>query len=295
MVRTSEDTGVPVMLLENCCYGETELTLQNMIRKGVFGTIVHCAGAYSHDLRDEIGNGDMNRHYRQAHFMHRNGELYPTHELGPIANYLNINRGNRMLSLTSMASKACGMHEWLEKHRPDSPLAKSVFNEGDVVTTLIKCAGGETIQLTHDCTLPRPYSRGGVIRGTKGMWMEDGRSIFLEGITPEDPTYWTHRAEPDKKYMEEYRHPLWREYREFGVRGNHDGMDYLVLRAFVESVQNQSEPPIDVYDAASWLSITCLTEASIATGSAPVAIPDFTAGRWCLPRKNPARAPFDLD
>ena len=295
MVRTSEETGVPVMLLENCCYGETELTLQNMIRKGVFGTIVHCAGAYSHDLRDEIGNGDMNRHYRQAHFMHRNGELYPTHELGPIANYLNINRGNRMLSLTSMASKACGMHEWLEKHRPDSPLAKSVFNEGDVVTTLIKCAGGETIQLTHDCTLPRPYSRGGVIRGTKGMWMEDGRSIFLEGITPEDPTYWTHRAEPDKKYMEEYRHPLWREYREFGVRGNHDGMDYLVLRAFVESVQNQSEPPIDVYDAASWLSITCLTEASIATGSAPVAIPDFTTGRWCLPRKNPARAPFDLD
>ena len=103
LVRASEETGIPVMLLENCCYGETELTLLNMIRQGVFGEIVHCAGSYAHDLRDEIGNGDINRHYRQAHFLHRNGELYPTHELGPIANILNINRGNRMLTLTSMA------------------------------------------------------------------------------------------------------------------------------------------------------------------------------------------------
>ena len=179
LVRASEETGIPVMMLENCCYGETELTLQNMIRQNVFGTIVHCAGAYSHDLRDEIGNGDINRHYRQRHFMRRNAELYPTHELGPIANYLNINRGNRMLTLTSMASKACGLHEWLQEHRPDSPLANAIIHEGDIVTTMIRCANGETILLTHDCTLPRPYSRGGVIRGTKGMWMEDGRAIYL--------------------------------------------------------------------------------------------------------------------
>ena len=294
LVQTSEETGVPVMFLENCCFGETELTLLKMVHEGLFGTLVHCAGAYSHDLRDEIGNGDVNRHYRQAHFRHRNGELYPTHELGPIANYLNINRGNRMLMLTSMASKACGMREWLEKHRPESELSRAVFNEGDIVNTLIKCANGETILLTHDCSLPRAYSRGGVIRGTKGMWMEDGRSIFLEGITPEDPTFWTHRAESDQKYMEQYRHPLWREYREFGVRGNHDGMDYLTLRAFVESVQNHTEPPIDVYDAASWMSITVLSENSIAAGSMPVAIPDFTSGKWCLNRKNPAREPFEI-
>lgn len=294
LVRASEETGIPVMMLENCCYGETELTLQNMIRQNVFGTIVHCAGAYSHDLRDEIGNGDIKRHYRQRHFMHRNAELYPTHELGPIANYLNINRGNRMLTLTSMASKACGLHEWLQEHRPDSPLANAVIHEGDIVTTMIRCANGETILLTHDCTLPRPYSRGGVIRGTKGMWMEDGRSVYLEGRTAHDPSDWAHRAESDAKYMEEFRHPLWREYREFGVRGNHDGMDYLVLRAFVESVQNQTEPPIDVYDAASWMCITALSEESIALGSQPVSIPDFTNGRWCESRKNPARAEFDL-
>ena len=292
LVRASEETGIPVMLLENCCYGETELTILHMIHEGVFGEIVHCAGSYAHDLRDEIGNGDVNRHYRQAHFMHRNGELYPTHELGPIANILNINRGNRMVTLTSMASKARGMHEWLQQHRPDSPLADAVFNEGDVVTTLIRCANGETILLSHDCTLPRFYSRGGVVRGTKGMWMEDGRFIYLDGITP--VSGWDHRPESDEKYMEQYRHPLWKDYREFGVRGQHDGMDYLVLRAFIESVQNQTEPPIDVYDAAAWMAITALSEESIAQGGAPVSIPDFTSGRWCLPRRNPAREDFEI-
>ncbi len=294
LVRVSEETGIPVMLLENCCYGSSELTLLNMIRKNVFGTVVHCAGAYAHDLRDEIGNGDISRHYRQRHFLNRNAELYPTHELGPICNYLNINRGNRMVTLTSMASKACGLHEWLQEHRPGTDLASAQVNEGDIVTTMIRCANGETILLTHDCTLPRPYSRGGVIRGTKGMWMEDGRAIFLEGITANDDHSWAHKAESDEKYMAEYEHPLWKEYREAGVRGGHDGMDYLVLRAFVESVQNETEPPIDVYDAASWMSITALSEESIAKGSMPVAIPDFTSGRWYNKRENPNRAEFEI-
>ena len=294
MVRASEETGVPVMLLENCCYGEKELTLLHMIHEGVFGTVVHCAGAYSHDLRTEIGNGDITRHYRQRHCLARNGELYPTHELGPIANYLDLNRGNRMTCLTSMASKACGLHEWMKTHRQDRPdLLNAHVNEGDVVTTLIKCASGETIQLTHDCTLPRFYSRGGVIRGTKGMWMEDGRFIFLDGVTPVEEGDWEHRPESDAKYMEKYMHPLWREYQAFGIRGDHDGMDYLVLRAFIESVQNSTEPPIDVYDAAAWMSITPLSEASIASGSAPVAIPDFTGGRWITSRRSPAREDFE--
>ena len=295
LVRASERANIPVMMLENCCYGDTEMTLLHMLHEGLFGTVVHCAGAYSHDLRDEIGSGDVNRHYRQRHFLHRNGELYPTHELGPIANYLNINRGNRMISLTSMASKACGLHEWLAVHRQDSPeLVNAQVNQGDIVTTLIKCANGETIQLTHDCTLPRFYSRGGVIRGTKGMWMEDGRMIYLEGRTPVDPKDWAHRPESDAKYMQEYLHPLWREYRDFGVRGNHDGMDYLVLRAFIESVQDQTDPPIDVYDAAAWMSVTALSEASIAAGSMPVAIPDFTGGKWVLPRSRPSRRDFEI-
>ncbi len=117
MVRASEETGLPCMMLENCCYGLEEMTLLNMVKKGLFGELVHCQGGYQHDLRDEIGNGDVNRHYRQQNFLHRNGELYPTHELGPIAKYLDLNRGNRMLSLVSMASKAAGLHAWLAEHR----------------------------------------------------------------------------------------------------------------------------------------------------------------------------------
>ena len=279
LVRTSEKTGVPAMLLENCCYGEEEMALLNMIKQDVFGELVHCRGGYQHDLRDEIGNGDVIRHYRQDNFIHRNGELYPTHELGPIAKYLNLNRGNRMLSLVSMSSKAIGEHAWAAKHRADAPLASAKFNQGDVVTTMIRFANGETIMLTHDCTLPRPYSRGGYVQGLKGLWMEDNRSIYLEDRTPVRPNG-EHCFESDKPYMEEYRHPLWREYKEFGLRGGHGGMDYLVIRAFIESIQSGRAFPIDVYDAASWMAVTCLSEQSIAMGSMPVPVPDFTDGRW---------------
>ena len=280
LVRTSESTGKPVMLLENCCYNDVEMALLNMVRQGVFGELVHCRGGYHHDLRDEIGLGDVNRHYRQDHFLHRNGELYPTHELGPIASYLNLNRGNRMLSLTSMASKAIGQHKWMQRNREGSTLQKARFHQGDVVTTMISCANGETIMLTHDCTLPRPYSRGGWVQGERGMWMEDGHGIYLEDEQQSDQPSWAHAFVSDKPYLEKYEHPLWKEYREFGLRGGHGGMDYLVLRAFVESIQQGVDFPIDVYDTASWMAITCLSEESIAKGSAPVAIPDFTHGLW---------------
>ena len=293
LVRVSESTGVPLMLLENCCYNKEEMTLLNMIKQGVFGEMIHCRGGYQHDLREEIGMGDINRHYRQDHFMHRNAELYPTHELGPIAQYLNINRGNRMLSLVSMASKAVGQHAWMEKNRADSPLAQARFNEGDIVTTMIKCANGETIMLTHDCTLPRPYSRGGYVQGSKGLWQEDGRFIYLEDRTQPGP-HGEHNFESDKAYMDEYLHPLWKEYEEFGLRGGHGGMDFLTLRAFVESLQKGVPFPIDVYDAAAWMAITCLSEQSIALASMPVEIPDFTGGRWIKRESRPGDI-FSLD
>ena len=293
LVRVSEQTGKGVMLLENCCYNDVEMAVLNMIKQGVFGELVHCRGGYQHDLRDEIGLGDVNRHYRQDNFMHRNGELYPTHELGPIAEYLNLNHGNRMLTLVSMASKAVGEHAWLQKNRPDTELANARFNEGDIVTTMISCANGETIMLTHDCTLPRPYSRGGYVQGTKGMWMEDGHGIYLEDDAHEGGTY-AHRFSPDKEMLEKYEHPLWKEYREFGLRGGHGGMDYLCLRAFVESIQKNVKFPIDVYDTAAWMAITCLSEESIQKGSAPVAIPDFTSGRWMQKQDRPGDM-FSLD
>ena len=282
LVRTSEKTGVPMMLLENCCYNDVEMALLRMIREGVFGELVHCGGGYRHDLRDEVGEGDINRHYRQDNFMNRNGELYPTHELGPIAEYLNLNHGNRMTMLVSMASKAVGEHQWLMKNRGDAPeLQNTVFTQGDIVTTMIKCAHGETIVLTHDCTLPRPYSRDGYVQGTKGVWEEEGRSIYLEDACTK-PHHW----DDDRETLAKYEHPLWKEYREYGLRGGHGGMDYLVLRAFIESIQKKKPFPIDVYDAASWMAVTCLSEQSIAMGSMPVPVPDFTDGRWM---KRPAR------
>ena len=293
LVRVSEETGKGVMMLENCCYNDVEMALLNMIKKNVFGELVHCRGGYQHDLRDEIGDGDINRHYRQDNFMHRCGELYPTHELGPIATYLNLNRGNRMLTLVSMASKAVGEHEWLQKNRPDTALAKANFRQGDIVTTMISCANGETIMLTHDCTLPRPYSRGGYVQGTKGVWMEDGHGIYLEDDAHEGGTY-AHKFSPDKEMLQKYEHPLWKEYREFGLRGGHGGMDYLCLRAFVESIQKNVKFPIDVYDTAAWMAITCLSEESIQKGSAPVAIPDFTSGRWMQKQDRPGDM-FSLD
>jgi hypothetical protein len=293
LVRVSEAAGLPCMMLENCCYGQTELTLLNMVRRGLFGEIVHCQGGYQHDLRDEIGEGDISRHYRQENFLRRNGELYPTHELGPIAKYINLNRGNRMLSLVSMASKAAGLKTWLDEHRPGSPLAAQI-NQGDIVTTMIKCANGETILLTHDCTLPRPYSRGGRVQGTRGIWTEDNRSIFLEGHSPVYPNDWTHRWEADKAYFERYKHPLWQAYEEFGLRGGHGGMDYLVLRAFIESVQERKAPPIDVYDTASWMVVTALSEQSVAMGGMPVPVPDFTDGAW-IRREPPATGMYSLD
>ena len=276
LVRTSERTKKPCMLLENCCYGREELTIFNMVKQGLFGELVHAEGGYQHDLRDEICNGRENRHYRLANYSNRNGEVYPTHELGPIAKCLNINRGNRMLTLTATASKARGLHEWVKTHRGEEyDLFNRQFTMGDVVTTVIKCAHGETITLTHDTSLPRPYSRGNRIEGTKGIWMEDKYAVYLEGVSPKADVW-----DSLNNYYEKYEHPLWKWYRTEGVKGGHGGMDYLVLRAYVEAVKAGTQTPIDVYDTAAWMAVTCLSEDSVAMGSMPVAIPDFTNGKW---------------
>ncbi len=280
MVRTSEETGMPCMILENCCYNDREMAILNMVKKGIFGELVHCEGGYLHDLRSEIGNGDIIRHYRQDNFHRRNAELYPTHELGPIAKCLDLNRGNRMVSLCSMASKAVGLRAWYRENRADTDLPAVQINEGDIVTTMIKCANGETISLKHDCTLPRPYSRGILVQGTKGIWQEDGGHVYFEGISPVHEGEWTHSWEAEADYLNKYMHPLWKEYKAFGLRGGHGGMDYLVLRAFIEAVQERKGTPIDVYDTASWMAITALSESSVAMGGAPVEVPDFTDGRW---------------
>ena len=170
LVRAAEETGMPCMMLENCCYGRDELMVLNMVKKCLFGDIVHCEGGYQHDLRNEIAFGRENRHYRLRNYMNRNCENYPTHELGPIAKVLNINRGNRMVSLTSTASCARGLNEYLKREKGEEyDITNFPFAQGDVVNTVIKCAHGQTIHLVLDTTLPRYYSRNFTVRGTKGM------------------------------------------------------------------------------------------------------------------------------
>jgi len=282
LVEAYERTKVPVMLMENCVYGRNEMMLMNMIQKGVLGSVVHCEGGYRHDLRDEVAFGKENRHYRLDNYIHRNTENYPTHELGPIARMLGINRGNRMVSLVSMASKAAGLKEFIKEHKPDDTVLQNTeFRQGDVVNTIIRCANGETILLTLDTTLPRYYSRGLVIQGTKGMYCEENQSFFIDGEEhAKDHFSWEKHWGNIKEYREKYEHPVWKQYLQEGVKQGHGGMDWLVFCEFVNSVKEKTQVPIDVYDMAAWMSITALSEESIALGGQPVSIPDFTNGKW---------------
>ena len=283
MVRTYERTRTPCMFLENCCYGRIEMMVLRMVKQGLFGDVVHCEGGYCHDLRGEIAFGKENRHYRLRNYLHRNCENYPTHELGPIAQILGINRGNRFLSLVSMASSAKGMNTYA-KHNAnvDPALQTAQFAQGDVVTTIIKCANGETITLSLDTTLPRAYSRRFTVRGTLGMYMEDNNSIYLDtDFTEADHWDWSKQWNNANKYLEKYEHPVWEQYLKEGIRGGHGGMDGLVYDAFIEAVRNGTPCPIDVYDAAAWMAVTPLSEASIAKGGMPVDFPDFTNGAFC--------------
>lgn len=291
MVRAAEKSGKFCMPMANCCYGREEMTLMNMVHKGLFGEVVHCQGGYEHDRRTQVGRGDLLKHYRQLNFTKRNGELYPMHAIGYISKILGIQRGNRMLSLISVSSKSAGQHQWYMDNRPNSKFVSQHLNEGDIVNTMIRCANGETILLTHDCTLPRPYSRAGRIQGTKGLWMEDKAAYYLDGAEQFAHEEWHDFEEA----MKLYEHPVWKEFLASGKTGTHGGMDYLVGRAFVEALQDPSTPPpVDVYDAALWTALTILSEDSIAIGGF-VPVPDFTNGRWMDRGDDVCRGDFSLD
>lgn len=293
IVRTSEETGMPVMLLENHNYYRSELAVLKMVRQGIFGELIHGQCGYQHDIRyvkfrpgAEFGEkGQGASRWRTNHSLNRNGDLYPTHGLGPIATIFDINHGNRFVSLTSTATKSRGMQAYVREHGgKDHPNADIQWGLGDIVTTVLKTAKGETIVINHDTNLPRPYSNMGRVQGTKGLWMEDNNSIYLEETSP------NHSWESFDSYREEYEHPLWKNFLEAGVRGGHGGADYLKTRAFAQAVKRQLPTPIDVYDSVMMLAVTPLSEQSIARGSAPVDFPDFTDGNWI--NKKPS---FGLD
>lgn len=294
LVSTKETTGTPFMFMENCCYNDNELFATAAARAGVFGTVVHCSGAYAHDLRNEIATGNIKRHYRLLNYTLRNGDNYPTHDLGPIARLLNINRGNRMVSLVSVASKACGMTEYI-KGRPelvekDPTLEGREFRQGDIINTIITCQNGETIHLKLDTTLPRSYSREFTVRGTKGLYSQDTNTLFVDGMKEYwDPVkYCRDYLDNAREYYEKYMPDVWLNMTEEAKKSGHGGMDGIMFGEFVRAYKEGSEMPIDVYDCASWMCITALSEQSIAMGGAPQIIPDFTKGQWIK------RAPKDV-
>lgn len=288
LVRTYEETKTPIMLLENCCFDRFELLCTSLVRSGKLGRVLYCQGAYAHELRGEILGGYVNRHYRLKNYMHRNCENYPTHELGPIAKILNINRGNKMISLTSVSTKGgVGLQEFAASDRnPDPSLKDAVFAQGDIVVTTITCAGGEVITLRLDTTLPRTYSRELTVRGTKGFCNQDANMVMLEADKNMHELF--DPAKTVAKYLNcaedyaEYLPDIWRNITEEEKKLGHGGMDYLEFKAFFKAILNGEEMPIDVYDMASWMAITPLSEQSIAHGGMPQAIPDFTRGLWHL-------------
>jgi predicted dehydrogenase len=290
LVNTHEETGTHLMILENVNYRRDIMAVLNMVKQDVFGELVHFRCGYQHDLRFvklndgktaygkgvEFGEkGISESKWRTNHSVLRNGDVYPTHGVGPMATMCDINRGNRLVSISSNATKAIGLHNYIVKNGgKEHPNAKVKFKQGDVITSTIETAKGETIILTHDCNLPRPYSLGFRVQGANGLWEVDGNRIYIEDKS--EP----HRWEAADKWLKQYDHPLWKKYGDYAAGSGHGGMDFFVLNAFVESAKENIAPPLDAYDAAAWSAITPLSEVSIENNGEPQNFPDFTRGMW---------------
>lgn len=283
LVNTHEKTGTHMMILENVNYRRDVLAVLNMVKQNVFGELVHFRCGYQHDLRDikftdgtEFGKDAKGEaRWRTQHSLLRNGDVYPTHGVGPIAAMCDINRGNRFESLVSSASKPIGLHNYIVKNGgEDHPNAKLKWKLGDVITTTIETSNGETILITHDTNLPRPYSLGFRVQGANGLWEVDGNRIYIEGKSK------PHAWDAADKWLKKYDHPLWKKYGEYASGSGHGGMDFFVMNAFVESAKQNIAPPMDAYDAAAWSAITPLSEQSIANNGEPQDFPDFTRGNW---------------
>lgn len=296
VVQAANNANAHVMMLENVCYRRDVMAVLNMVRQGVFGEIMHLQGGYQHDLRGVKFNDGVNPYnsgvefgekgfseaaWRTVHSVHRNGDMYPTHGVGPVAMMIDINRGNRFVSLSSFDTKARGLHNYIVKKGGENhPNAKVNFKLGDVVTTHIKCANGETILLQHDTNLPRPYSLGFRVQGTNGLWMDVNNSVYVEGVSKE------HQWDNAKAWLDKYDHPLWKRWTADAEGAGHGGMDFFVIHAFIESVKRKTPTPMDVYDAATWSAITPLSEKSIELGNETVEFPDFTSGNWMYRKNN---------
>ncbi len=277
LVDTCEQTGVPCMMLENWSFCRDNLAILKMIRAGVFGKIVHCHCAHSHNCLhwyfDEKGNPRWSGQY----LLKRNADQYPTHGLGPVLSWMDINCGDQFAYATSTATASSGINRQFElRFGPEHPAAKRRYKQADIITTVIKTQKGKTLVINNDMQLPRPYADRWMIQGTDGVYDEARSAIYIQGRSPKHEQW-----EPFARYRKQFEHSWWKELRGKPVKvAQHGGPDYIEILKFVEAVRTRTAPPIDIYDSVTMSVITPLSEQSIAKGSAPVECPDFTRGKW---------------
>lgn len=274
LVETAERMRKHCVMMENCCYDRAEMMCLNMVRRGLLGDVLHAEGGYLHDLRGVKFSPGGEGLWRRDHSRTRNGNLYPTHGLGPVAQCMNINRGDRFDYLVSMSSPSRGLQLWQREHlTPDDPRYNEKYVLGDVNAALIKTAKGRTIYLVHDTNLPRPYSRIHIVEGTRGIFEKWPERVHIEGRSP------AHEWETLDQYAD-CEHPLWESEAVKKASGGHGGMDFLEDYRLIKCLRAGRPTDMDVYDAAAWSAICEATERSVANRSRPVDIPDFTRGRW---------------
>lgn len=287
LVETSEKTKKHCMMLENCCYDFFELLTLNMARQGFFGEIIHGEGAYIHDLVDlNFSKSYYESMWRLKENANRDGNLYPTHGLGPICQIMNINRGDQMDYLTSLSSDDFTMHQRaMELAESDNSYAQFAQNKfrGNMNTTMIKTKKGRSIMVQHDVSSPRPYSRIHLVSGTRGMarkWPSPAR--IAQG----------HKWVDNKTFKElekEYTPEIVKKVGDLAKKvGGHGGMDFIMDWRLIDCLRNGIPLDQDVYDAALWSAVGLLSEKSVANRSMSVDVPDFTSGSW------KANAPVDI-
>jgi predicted dehydrogenase len=272
LVHTSERTRRHCVMLENCCYGYTEMLVLNLVRAGKLGELTHGAAGYLHDLRPKLLS---ETHWMRDEYLKRNGNLYPTHGLGPIAQYMNINRGDRFDRLTSMSSAARSLSFHRDRLlQSGRPAQRREYLCGDQNTSLIRTARGRLITLEHNVSSPEPYDRINLIAGVSGIFRDYPPRLFIDGETVGDA--WA----PLDPYKSRYEHPFWTRMGDAARKsGGHDGMDFLMCYRLIECMREGLVPDMDVYDAAALSAPAPLSELSVAEGK-PVSFPDFTRGRW---------------
>lgn len=275
LVNTSEATRKHCVILENCCYGSSEMMVLEMVRDGFFGEITHGEAAYLHDLRGILTSPEGEGLWRRFPHMQRNGNLYPTHGLGPVAHYMEINRGDRFDYMVSVSSAEASLSAYVKAKFPEGdPKRAEKYVCGDMNTSIIKTVKGRSILLQHDVVNPRPYSRLNTILGTKGAFADYPPRVFQDGQKDED---W----QKIDAFREKYEHRFWKSTGELAQKvGGHGGMDFIMNYRLMDCLKRGLPPDIDVYDAAAWSAPTPLSEASVAGNGAPQKFPDFTRDRW---------------